>query len=316
MSFDMDYDNYIELYEAVYFFDRICCGVGDVTPLPTSKEKFNRIGIRDSVYAAVVRILVVTNMLDYDGSTVVITNEQKEKHRHILDNIIGKNPDGHYEEMFRKASNQAEFFFDSIIEMEYDVYSRYNFQITFHIGQEIARLVSLGNSSVLELGGNSGGLGTALLDKNRNCRYTVLDTRIPCMVGNELKADGNPIQFIEGNIFDMILPDALYDCIIAMNLLHDFDDIKCSDIIRNCNKYCGSNAKFYIIEDILMGEYEPQETVMHGLRLSASCSGGKQRTIDEMVNLFSTFQWRLERAVRIDSIHMMLVMGFCDSQRM
>lgn len=75
-----------------------------------------------------MRILVVTDMLDCNGSNFVITNENKEKHRHILNDIINESKNNHYTEIFNKAMNTFEFFFDSISEIEYDVYSRYNFQ--------------------------------------------------------------------------------------------------------------------------------------------------------------------------------------------
>jgi hypothetical protein len=63
-----------------------------------------------------------------------------------------------------------------------------------------------------------------------------------------------------------------------MNLLHDFDDIKCLNILSNCTKYSDCNTKFLIIEDILTGEFEPKEAIMHGLRLSVECRGGKHST--------------------------------------
>lgn len=162
---------------------------------------------------------------------------------------------------------------------------------------------------MLELGGNSGGLGTALLTKSKHCFYTVVDTKIPCIVGNEFKkSNGADINFVEGDVFELTLPIEFYDYIIIMNLLHDFDDIQCLNILHNCTKYCDKNTRFYIIEDILTDEFEPKEAIMHGLRLSVSCRGGKQRTTEEFVSLFSNINYKLEKAIKVDNIHTMLIM--------
>lgn len=317
----MDYENYMEMYEAVYFFSRIynninnCC-VDNKLPqlININNKEIKKSGINESIYKAIIRILVVTKMLDYDenGNCFMLTNENKKKHRHILDNIINKNQNqnNRYTEMFGKALNESQFFFNGISELEYEIYSRCNFQVTFETGKEVVKHINFANKKVLELGGNSGGLGTAVLTKNKDCLYTVVDTKIPCLIGNEFKESNKlNIKFIESNIFELTLPDELYDYIIIMNLLHDFNDVKCLDILRNCMRYYDINTKFLIIEDILTGEFEPKEAVMHGLRLSVECRGGKQRTVEELVSLFININYKLEKIIKINNIHSMLVMG-------
>lgn len=306
----MDYENYMELYEAVYFFNRINCCVENKVPRLISQEEIKRLGINESIYKAIMRILVVNNLLDYDGNYFVMTNENIEKHRYILDNIINKDPNKQYTAFFDKAINESQFFFHTISELEYEIYSQCNFSSTFEIGKDVVKYVDLANRKVLELGGNSGGLGTALLSKNIDCLYTVVDTKIPCMIGNEFKALNKVnINFIEGNIFELMLSNEVYDYIILMNLLHDFDDIKCLNILHNCIENCDRNTKFLIIEDVLTGEFEPKDVIMHGLRLSAECRGGKQRTKEEFVSLFLDINYGLEKTIKLTNIHTMLVMG-------
>ena len=311
LKYKVDHENYMELYEAVYFFNSINCCLNNNLLQPTNKKDIRRLGINESIYKAILRILVVNNLLDYDGNYFVITNENIEKHRYILDNIINKdqNKQNQYAELYNKAINESQYFFDNISESEYDIYSRCDFEVTFKIGKEVAKHINLTNRKVLELGGNSGGLGTALLKKDTDCLYTIVDTKIPCMVGNELKKLNElNITFIEGDVFELMLPNELYDYIILMNLLHDFDDMKCLNILNNCIKYSDCNTKFLIIEDILTGEFEPKEAIMHGLRLSVECRGGKQRTIDELVNLFLNIDFKLEKSIKLNNIHTILVM--------
>lgn len=309
----MDYENYMELYEAIYFFNRIDCCIDSRLPKRLIEDKMKKMGLNESIYKAIIRILIVNNLLDYDEKCFALTNENKAEYLYILDNIISKNQDNHYSALFNKGINESQFFFDSINDAEYEIYSRYNYHITFKIGKEVAKHVNLANMKVLELGGNSGGLGTALLLMNKSCVYTIVDTKIPCMVGNEFKKlNSVDITFIEGNIFELMPASVSYDYIILMNLLHDFDDRRCLDILRNCMNYSDGNTKILVIEDILRDEFEPKEVVMHGLRLSVECRGGKQRIIRELVGLFSNINYKIEKMIQLDTIHTMLVMGLCD----
>jgi len=274
----MDYENYMELYEAVYFYGKR--------------------GLSETVRKAVYRILVVNGLLDSDGN---LSDEYYE----ILDNIVGRN-DKHYRELFDKAVNESQFFFNGISDFEYEIYSRYNFDLTFETGKNAAQYINLADRNVLELGGNSGGFGSAMAAKYNSCRYTIVDTAIPCMIGNELRdKTGADINFVVGDVFNLTLPDNTYDCVIMMNLLHDFDDEKCAAILNNCAKYCCDDTKFIIIEDILTGEFQPREAVMHGLRLAVECRGGRQRTVGELCDLFG----RVGETIRLDSVHTMLYLG-------
>jgi hypothetical protein len=307
----MDYDNYIELYEAVYFFGRIN---GFVDSGPSNLKQLKSSGLNQSVYNAMIRILVANGLLEQDGNDFVLTRKNEEQHRHILDNIIGKGQKEHYAQMFDNATGDSSFFFDTLSELEYDIYSRYNFQVTSKIGKEAAKHINVAHRKVLELGGNSGGFGTALLAGKQDCSYTIVDTKIPCLVGNELKKEtGADIEFTEGDIFELALPDESYNDVILMNLLHDFDDLKCLEILRRYTKYCDHHTKFLIIEDILTSAFEPKDALMHGLRLAVSCKGGKQRTIGEFTGLFSTINYKLEKTITLDSIHTMLILGHCDT---
>nr|WP_307991604.1 methyltransferase [uncultured Niameybacter sp.] len=308
----MDYENYMELYEAIYFLDRINGCTDNKLPKQLPQEEMKRLGLNESIYTAMVRILTVNNLLDYDGSSFIFTNKNKAKHRYILDNIISKSQNNHCLELFNRGINENQFFFHSINEAEYEIYSRYNFQMTFQIGKEVAKHINLTNMKVLELGGNSGGLGTALLTANKDCLYTIVDTKIPCKVGKELKhSTGVDITFIEGNVFELMLESKLYDYIILMNLLHDFDDECCLNILHNCLHYSSIHTKFLIIEDVLTDEFEPKEVIMHGLRLSVECRGGKQRTMGKLIDLFSNINYKPEKVVRLNNVHTMLVMGYC-----
>lgn len=304
----MDYINY--LAEAVYFFQKFICHVQHEGSLQLSTQAFRELKINESIYKATMRILVVNNMIDFDGKSYVLTDEHSIKHKRILEDLNSSNQIKKYEDLYAKSVEEPSFFFDRINDLEYEIYSRCNFSITYESGKEIAKHVDFTDKTVLELGGNSGGLGAAFLSRYEDCSYFVLDTRIPCKIGKEFKElYGTNVSFIEGNVFELEVPSQDYDYILMMNLLHDFDDVRCCEILKNCMKYCSPHTKFIIIEDILKNDYEPEEVVLHGLRLSIECMGGKQRTIEEFKEMFLGINYMLEEVIRINEIHTMLVMG-------
>jgi len=309
----MNYENYIELYEAIYFFNRINSSEFNQVIQPSEKEKISNLGLNESIYKSVLRILVVNNLLDYSDGYYILSDNNIKEQLHILENIINKDPNKQFEELFRKATNETQFFFDNINTSEYEIYSRCNFPNTFRIGKVVGQYIDLSNKKVIELGGNSGGLGSALLTENENCHYTIVDTEIPCKVGNEFNEINElNILFLEDDVFELSLSKGIYDYVIIMNLLHDFDDRKCLDILQNSIKHCDKNTKFIIIEDILEDEFQPKEVVMHGLRLSVECRGGKQRTEEEFVDLFSELNYELEDSFKLNNVHTMLIMNYQD----
>ncbi|MDE7254529.1 MAG: hypothetical protein K2O32_16525 [Acetatifactor sp.] len=304
----MDYINY--LAEAVYFFQKFICHVQHEGALQLSTQAFRELKINESIYKATMRILVVNNMIDFDGKSYVLTDEHSIKHKRILEDLNSNNQIKKYEDLYAKSVEEPGFFFDRINDLEYEIYSRCNFSITYESGKEIAKYLDFTDKTVLELGGNSGGLGAAFLSRYEDCSYFVLDTRIPCKIGKEFKElYGTNVSFIEGNVFELEVPSQNYDYILMMNLLHDFDDVRCGEILKNCMKYCNAHTKFVIIEDILKNDYEPKEVILHGLRLAIECMGGKQRTIEEFKEIFLGINYMLEEVIRINEIHTMLVMG-------
>jgi len=304
----MDYDNYIELYEAVYLFGKLNDICNFKLPINIKRENFKK--INESVFKALMRIMVVNDLLCYDDKNFVMKSEHNEKYKFILNDVISVDLNKQYPEMLEKATNKSQFFFDFISKEEYEIYSRVNFQMTLNLGKKIIEYIDLNNKKILELGGNSGGLATAILSEYKDSKYTVVDSKIPCQIGNEYKGYNDiDINFVENDIFKLNLPTESYDYIIAMNLLHDFNDLKCMEILNNCIKYSNKNTKIVIIEDILFDEFEPKEVVMHGLRLSVECNGGKQRTIKEFKSLFENINYKLEDTTKISDIHTMLVIS-------
>jgi len=301
----MDDLNYV--YEAVYLFNKIYSGKDYAIIQPDSKGMKDR-GMDRSLYRAILRILVVSNLMSYDGTNYIMTKKQIDSHKEILKCIENGSEGLQYETLYHKAMNESVFFFDRISEIEYEIYSRCNFPVTYNMGKEVVKHIDFSNKDVLELGGNSGGLATIVMMMSEKCRYKIIDSKIPCMVGNEFKTQNEvDISFIEADIFQLKWSGESYDYVMMMNLLHDFNDEKCLMILKNCINYCKKDSKILIIEDILTDEFEPKEVIMHGMRLAIECKGGKQRTIHDYSILLSKVNLKMKECVKLNSIHSMLI---------
>ncbi len=297
----MENSNYI--YEAIYLLNKI---YENNIPSELDEYKFTNKSIHINVYRAIIRVLYTNNLLTRINEKLTITDEQKISLENAMKKIMNSNF-SNYEKMYDKATSSSQFFFDNISELEYEIYSRQNFLVTYKIGEDIIKHTDFTNKAVLELGGNSGGLATKIVSSYKNCDYSIIDTKIPCTIGNEFNVMNNTnINFIEGDIFNLTLEEKKYDFIILMNLLHDFDDEASLKVLYECTKFCNKNTSFLIIEDILIDEYKPKEIIMHGLRLAVECRGGKQRTLNDYEQLFTKFNFSINKSLKISDFHTLL----------
>ena len=302
----MDDEAYTALAEAVYFCTRICGGrpvAGAVTVKAAAA-----LDLHESVFRAMARILVACGLMACDGGGFMLTEAHAARQKGILDAV--RRADA-FEAFFAKAADEKHFFFDGISDLEYEIYARCNFPVTYAAGQAIASQIDLAGQNVLELGGSSGGLGAALTARFGGCAYTVVDTKIPCAVGRELNEGNRRLRFTEDDLFTLKRLKGKRDCIILMNVLHDFDDEKCLRILRNATRYGHNKTVFVVVEDMLTEEFAPREVLIHGLRLAVECRGGRQRTAQELAKMFSAVGYRMDRFVRLNAVHSMCVYKGC-----
>ena len=161
----------------------------------------------------------------------------------------------------------------------------------------------------MDLGGNSGGLATAIAQKHPDSTIVVVDSKIPCEIGFEFKDINqiNNIDFLEFDFFKLNLPSIDFDYIILSNILHDFDNKNCKKLIQICQKHSNVGTKLLLIEDILINEFEPQEALLHGLRLATNVKGGRQRTIAEISELLDEFGYNVDNSIPLNDVQRLLV---------
>ncbi|MDD4187429.1 MAG: methyltransferase [Bacilli bacterium] len=275
------------LIEAIYLFNK----------------HFNQEGKSDlpeNIEVAVLRILAANNYISYDNNFIItkVNYQNLEKFKNqINEEALPEN--------IKNISPVS--FFDNITDIEYEIYSRSNYSVSFKNGLKLAELINFNDLKILDIGGNSGGLASAIASKYLTSHITVVDTKIPCEIGSEYKEVNNlnNINFICDDLFTFNLEK--YDYIILSNIFHDYNDKDVRRILKNINTHLDDNTKVIILEDILDNEIGPIDVVMHGLRLSINTFYGKQRTINELNILISEIGLNLLNKEKINQVQSIVV---------
>jgi 2-polyprenyl-3-methyl-5-hydroxy-6-metoxy-1,4-benzoquinol methylase len=282
--------------EAIYVFDKYC-----------KLKKMDNIYVIHSVLpnnilTATLRILTVNNLLSYKDDKYYATDENILKIEELRQNIIEENISKEIKHLTERINTNNQFFKD-LSDIEYEIYSRCNFSISFNIGHILINICNFNDATILDIGGNSGGLSTAISLKYPNSKITIVDKKIPCIIGEEFKISNNiqNINFIEKDFFSLDLKDK-YDYIILSNILHDYNDDDCVNILKTCKKHSYKNTKILITEDILDNELEPIYVLEHGLRLSVNTIQGGQRTVNQLNNLMKEISFIFDRKKTINDV--------------
>ena len=158
------------------------------------------------------------------------------------------------------------------------------------IGPVLAAYDFSGFSSIADVGGGLGHLLKAILQKVPNARGVLFDQ--PHVVAQAASADR--LELRGGDFFRGPLPQC--DCYILMEVLHDWTDERCVDILRQVRAAASKDAKLLVVETVLPPDNRPH--FAHYLDINMMVlTGGRERTPDEFSRLFSDSGCRLSRVI-------------------
>lgn len=154
-----------------------------------------------------------------------------------------------------------------------------------------------GFDSIVDLGGGTGSLLTAILRTNPKPRGTVfdLDKTIPGAL-QRLGDAGlrDRCKAVGGNFFKSV--PAGHDCHLLSHVLHDWTDEQSIAILKNCRKAIAKDGRLLILETVL----PPGDTPHHGKLLDLlmlTVPGGIERTAEEYAELLEAASFRLSRVI-------------------
>lgn len=144
--------------------------------------------------------------------------------------------------------------------------------------------------SIADIGGGLGHLLKAILKTSPNTQGVLFDQ--PHVVAQV--ADADRLELRGGDFFRDPVPKC--DCYTLMEVLHDWTDEQCVDILQHVRAAAPNDAKLLIIETVLPPDTRPH--FAHHLDIAMMVmTGGRERTPDEFAHLLGESGFRLSRVI-------------------
>lgn len=177
-------------------------------------------------------------------------------------------------------------------------------------GAKIARGYRFGDfNRLIDVGGGPGHILAAILSEHPGLHGTLFDIEPTAKLARDyLNSRGmsDRTTVIGGDFFAEVPED--YDAYMVKSVIHDWDDTKALEILRNCREAMTKNAKLLIVEEVIV----PQKTVGNphkfvDMDLFIHLGGG-ERTENEYREIMSKAGFELEQVLQIkDSFFSVLV---------
>jgi O-methyltransferase len=155
-----------------------------------------------------------------------------------------------------------------------------------------------GFSSIVDVGGGSGTLMSAILQAAPNARGMLVDTaEVLTAAAPVLDAAGvaDRCQTVGGDFFEEVPSGA--DLYILSNIIHDWDDHDAQRILQTCRKAMRGESRLLIIELVLPDDTGPSMGKMLDLEMLSVTPNGRQRTSAQYTELLANARLRASTIV-------------------
>jgi len=159
-----------------------------------------------------------------------------------------------------------------------------------------------GIHTLLDVGGGSGGLLTAILKANPRMQGILADLpRVVARAKQELKAAdlGGRCRCVETDMFESVPEGA--GAVILASVIHDFDDERSIQILKNCRQAVRPGAKLLLVELMIAPPNEPHLSKLADIDMLVLTDGGRERSESEYGALYEAAGFRQTRVVATDS---------------
>ena len=145
---------------------------------------------------------------------------------------------------------------------------------------------------IADIGGGRGHLLRAILESAPGAEGILFD--LPMLI-DTLNADDQPRLTLQaGDFFVDALPNA--ESYILMDVLHDWADEPCVAILHAIRRAAPDSATVLVVEDLIPeGPTDPTASTLDIIMLTMT--GGRERTVDQLSNLFDTAGFGLVRVI-------------------
>lgn len=153
--------------------------------------------------------------------------------------------------------------------------------------------------TLMDVGGGHGSLLAAILRANPGLRGILLD--LPGVV-ERAKKDvhvtapdvAERIELRTGDFFESV-PEGADACVMKY-ILHDWDDERCTRILRNCHRALPREGKVFVVDTVIPPGNDPHWGKLLDINMLV-LTGGRERTEAEFREMFGAAGFRLARVI-------------------
>jgi SAM-dependent methyltransferase len=141
---------------------------------------------------------------------------------------------------------------------------------------------------LVDVGGGTGTLLTALLGAHRGLRGTLVDLPGPAEAARQALADAGlaaRCAVVPGSFFDPLPPGG--DLYLLSVVIHDWNDADARLILRQCARAAAPAGRVLVIEGLADGDLESTVSTDLDLRMLVTM-GGRERSLPDMLTLIES----------------------------
>jgi hypothetical protein len=165
--------------------------------------------------------------------------------------------------------------------------------------------------SLIDIGGGGGHVLAEILRAHSKLEGAIFDLPRTAEAARRFLAEQELIsrsRIFAGDFFEAVTPG--YDAYFIKSVLHDWDDDRSVQILRNCRDAMTDQGRILVTELVLEpgqnGIGNPHQFIDMEMMVSL---GGKERTAEEFATLFSRASLRLEQVYSIKDSFFSIIEG-------
>jgi hypothetical protein len=153
--------------------------------------------------------------------------------------------------------------------------------------------------TILDVGGGNGAFLAAVLARNPDMRGVLLDQERALARAPEVLGPLTARCLIEPGNFFARVPEGR-DMYVLSQILHDWSDERCAQILANCRAAMRPDSRLLVIERVLTEEGDPKN-YLSDMEMMVLFPGAKERSLEEYLQLFAAAELAAGRLIRTRS---------------
>jgi len=152
-----------------------------------------------------------------------------------------------------------------------------------------------GFKKIIDLGGGHGSLLTAILKANPEASGVLFDLPHVIQTAKLDAAIASRCEMVGGDFFKVVPPGG--DAYLLKQIIHDWEDARCRQILKNCHQVMPENSRLLVIEAVIAPGEAQSINKFFDLHLLVTAQGGKERDEAEFRALFEAAGFTLSRII-------------------